>query len=143
MKTKHVDFNLSECGLLVDNACPLLAASPDGIRMCACHGKGLVEVKCSYKYRDCFIGDISDMDTSFYLDDCLNLKPSHRYFTQIQFQMYVSECLFTDFVVFTNKGIVVNTIDYDPIFCANLVSKCVDFSRSFVLPEILSKKRQL
>ena len=39
MKTEHVDFNLRDSGLVVDAACPVFAASPDGVRNCSCHGK--------------------------------------------------------------------------------------------------------
>ena len=117
MKSEHGGFNIRDSGLVVDTTFPLFAASPDGVRTCECHGEGLVEVKCSYKHKDMHPADIPEIDAHFYLDaDTLALRKSHRYFTQVQFQMYICEKQFCDFVVFTNKGIFCQTIYYDPDF---------------------------
>ena len=34
MKSMHENFTLRESGLLIDKACPIFAASPDGVRTC-------------------------------------------------------------------------------------------------------------
>ena len=76
MKTKHDNFSATECGLYVDCTCPIFAATPDGQRKCECHGEELIEVKCSYKHRDSKTHEICD--PSFYLDEKMKLKESHR-----------------------------------------------------------------
>ncbi|WAQ94074.1 hypothetical protein MAR_006545, partial [Mya arenaria] len=78
MRQGHENFNVSECGLFVDSTFPLFAATPDGLRECSCHGKGLVEIKCSYKHRDSKIEDIKDQ--SFFLNSDNKLKTNHRYY---------------------------------------------------------------
>ena len=44
--------NVTTCGLIVNKDYPHLAASPDGIVHTA-SGKGLLEIKCPYKWGDC------------------------------------------------------------------------------------------
>lgn len=48
MSQSHPDFSISSCGLVVRH----LGSSPDGIARCTCCGKGVVEIKCPYKYSD-------------------------------------------------------------------------------------------
>lgn len=140
MKTEHADFQLRDSGLVIDPVCPIFAASPDGVRNCICHGKGLLEVKCSFKHRDLNVSEIALIDPTFYLDRDLRIKQSHRYYTQIQFQMYVCQLTFCDFVVFTLKGISIHTVAYNPKFVNELVQKCSEFAFNRVVPEILCHK---
>jgi hypothetical protein len=141
MSLKHRSFILNGCGLIVDQIFPIFAATPDGSRKCKCHGNGIVEVKCSYKHRDEAIRDIPSIDTSFYLEkETLKLKKNHRYYTQIQFQMYVAKVDFCDFVVYTNKGIYIQTIKFDKEFVDALVLKCKNIAYKTVIPAILSNQ---
>ena len=39
-------------GLHINAKYPHLGASPDGIIVCDCHGKGLLKIKHSHKYRN-------------------------------------------------------------------------------------------
>lgn len=141
MLYKHEDFKLRDCGLVIDKAFPLFAATPDGVRSCACHGDGLVEVKCCYKHKDLAVRDIPAQDSGFYLEkDTLTLREGHRYYTQVQFQMYVLEKTYCDFVVYTNKGIHVQTVTYNASFVNNLIAKCTNFAVNELVPEILRHK---
>ena len=47
--TKHLDFKVEPAGLFVDKTRAYIGASPDKIMKCTCHGKSVVEIKCSYK----------------------------------------------------------------------------------------------
>jgi len=140
MQTKHENFSTTECGLFVDCTFPIFAATPDGMRTCACHGDGLVEIKCSFKHKDSNIHEICD--PSFYLDENMELKKSHRYYTQVQFQMYVCGKQFCDFVVFTNKDVLTTTVYYDADFVNQMVGKCVKFALEDLVPEIIQHKLQ-
>ncbi|XP_060566380.1 uncharacterized protein LOC132725293 [Ruditapes philippinarum] len=139
MMNVHNNFTLRDSGLVVDTTCPFFAATPDGVRECSCHGSGLVEVKCVYKHKDQEISNIDD--NTFYLEkDDLSLKKGHRYFTQVQFQMYVCSKTFCDFVVFTEKGIHIQTINYDSDFVQELIEKCDSFVKNDLLVEIIQRK---
>ena len=48
---KHVNLEHRCAGLSIDINNPFLGASPDGVISCDCCGIGLLEVKCTYKYR--------------------------------------------------------------------------------------------
>lgn len=74
----HNNFELRDCGVVVDDTCSLFAASPDGVRTCTCHGEGLLEVKCAYIHRDETVVGAAKSDRDFYLtQDSLALKENH------------------------------------------------------------------
>ncbi len=50
--TKHSNFELTQSGFVIDEGKPLIVASPDGCTKCTCCGKGLVEVKCTYCFKN-------------------------------------------------------------------------------------------
>ena len=140
--TQHDNLTVGKSGLVVCENLPYLAASPDGIRQCACHDKVLVEVKCPYKYRDEEPKGVLDVPT-FFLDAAGKLKTGHRYYTQIQLQLYVTQHSVCDLVVYTNKGIYVSQVVFDEKFCKSAVSKATQFFFNEVLPELISRKMAL
>lgn len=102
-KKKHANFSLRQSGLIIHQDHPFLGASPDGIVSCDCCGQGILEVKCPSKHRDLHPKDISSREKDFCLDGT-QLKHSHPYFSQVQFQMAVAKMAYCDFVVWTTKG---------------------------------------
>ena len=82
---EHENFVLIPAGLHVDPSYPHLGASPDGLISCDCCGKGLIEVKCPYKYRD--VDPCTVTDSSFYLkisdNVSLQLHRNHAYYYQL------------------------------------------------------------
>ena len=141
MDTLHKDFSVRESGLVIDKEFPLFGATPDGVRNCTCHGTGLLEIKSSYKYQDKTVSEIVDLDTDNSLcleKGTLQLKKSHRYFSQIQFQMHVCNLTFCDLVLYTLKGIHVQTIECDKTFTEEMVKKCTGFAVDHIIPELLS-----
>ena len=108
---EHDNLVVKDSGLVIDVTFPLFSASPDGVRTCSCHGDGLIEIKCCASHRDMEVSEIPNVDKNFYLEPVtLKLRESHRYYTQIQFQMFVCNKEFCDFVVYTDKGIFYQTI---------------------------------
>ena len=84
LQREHEQFECCPMGLVVNTEHPHLGASPDGGISCFCSGPGLLEIKCSYKHRDCRPLEI--VDPSFYLhtvDGVTELKHTHDYFIQI------------------------------------------------------------
>ncbi|XP_022099938.1 uncharacterized protein LOC110984252 [Acanthaster planci] len=87
---------------------PFMGASPDGVASCSCHGKKLVEIKCSYKHRGIPVKDIPTQDPSYHLETVhgqLQLKKSSGWYSQIQYQLGVTRMNQCDLVVYTLKGI--------------------------------------
>ena len=60
----HDNFECSSSGFHVNPQFPHLGASPDGIITCDCCGKGLIEIKCPFKYHN--VHDAVH-DSSFFL----------------------------------------------------------------------------
>ena len=115
-------------------------ASPDGLVSCSCHGNGILEIKCPYKYKYCFDGWEEDND--FPLDDKLNIKIGHKYYYQMQLQMELAKTSYGYLYVFcskTKEGLK-SMVKKDEIFVKSL--KQVLFSNfcQFFLPEILTRK---
>ena len=137
----HQDIKISQSGLVISPKLPYLAASPDGIRHCSCHEKCLIEIKCPYTLKDkdptkCFGID------SFCIDATGNLKKSHRYYAQVQMQMYVTLIDTCDFVVYTEKDIFITKIEKDSAFIDSMVVKSTKFFFNHLMPELLSRQIQ-
>ena len=62
----HDNFECFHSGFRVNTQFHHLGASLDGIISCDCCGKGLIEIKCPYKYRDVHAHDVLH-DSSFCL----------------------------------------------------------------------------
>ncbi|XP_061703411.1 uncharacterized protein LOC133515122 [Syngnathoides biaculeatus] len=135
----HFNFDSTTIGLLVCQIRPYMAVSCDGIVSCTCCGKGCVEVKCPDKHRNSNIANASK-DNLFCLDKDLHLKKEHRYYTQVQFQMYVQKVSYCDLVVYTNLDMAIVRIPRDDKFISTLLSKCDTFFCDHVLPEVVSRK---
>ena len=103
---------------------------------------GLIEIKCPYKYRNltpedaCLNGDFcSTLSTS----KQIQLKRNHPYYSQIQGQLAITGRKWCDFVIYTKRGISVETISYNEEFWKNkLLPALTEFYENCVAPEIVS-----
>ena len=77
-------FELKPTGLHINEKFSQLWASPDGLIYCDCHGHGILEIKCSHKYKDGF--EKCENDKSFPLDLYGSIKINHEYYYQVQRQ---------------------------------------------------------
>lgn len=86
--------------LLIDRNRSYLSATPDAI-----HDKRerIVEIKCPLSAKDGKPEKVEYLSIG-------HLKPTHKYYTQVQMQMHVSEIHNCDFVVWTPNGIYIHTI---------------------------------
>ncbi|XP_049515774.1 uncharacterized protein LOC125941938 [Dermacentor silvarum] len=134
----HMDFKCRDAGLFICEEFQFIAASPDGIVECSCCGRGVLEIKCPYKYRDVPINEISEK--GFYLDENRRLKDSHEYMFQVQAEMASANVNYCDFVCWSKKGFIVLRILRDRDFLAKHMSVLKTFLRQAVLPQLLSRK---
>jgi hypothetical protein len=90
---------VTECGLFVSKKMPLFAASPDGILQ---SNNGLLEIKCPFSLKDSDVNNLATVASSQFFtcsNAKLSLKRTHAYYFQVQLQMYVTGCKFTDFFI--------------------------------------------
>lgn len=137
----HTNLHVKNSGFVINKKYPFLGSSPDGLVECDCCGKGAIEIKCPFKYKDedpCTIDD-----RHFCLephDLCDNsLKVEHPYFYQVQGQMGICDLSYCDFVCYTRKGLHVERIFFDSVFFRNVASKLTTFYRSSILTELLQR----
>ncbi|KAL2077859.1 hypothetical protein ACEWY4_027363 [Coilia grayii] len=140
---KHHNQEVQTCGFFVNPAFPQVGASPDAIVECTCCGKGCIEIKCPAKYKDSTILDAcSSNDSSFPLYQAngrMHLKKSHPYYSQVQTQMFVTERMYCDFVVWTQKDCAILRIFKDTAFWEPRLQKAQEFFVEVCLPELVAK----
>lgn len=158
---KHSRFckgnvELDDRGLIVNPKFPFLGASVDSIVTCSKCGIGIVEVKCPYgsdkgesamTWRSIPPIDCAKDPTFFCELEIssngikMKLKQNHNYMFQIQGQMAVCEQKWTDFVVWTKKGVHFERIDFDKNFWnQNMLPSLRQFYVHGMLPEIFSER---
>ncbi|XP_033740302.1 uncharacterized protein LOC117327441 [Pecten maximus] len=137
---KHVNLNVAKAGFCISFSKPFLGASPDGHVFCACCGKGLLEIKCPYNMRQTTLMEALK-DKTFCLDaDTFSVKRNHKYFAQVQLQMYACDGQYTDFVVWSPNDCVISRIRRDDAFIDEMVESLEQFWKCVVLPELLTRK---
>ena len=134
-KESHSGLKIIKAGLFIDPERPYIAATPDGIIECDCCGRGALEVKCPYNYKD----KLPDNDEANFCmmkqDGNWMLKRNHAYYYQIQLQLHVCRLSHGDFVMWSQKErIYIDT---------NYLDSKMDVVRHLfvyaVLPEIVGK----
>lgn len=137
----HQAFECRDAGLCISAKWQYIAASPDGFIKCSCCGRGVIEIKCPYKYRDAKINEIKD--ETFYRDENLNLKENHEYMFQVQAEMACANVEYCDFVCWTKECFVIVRIRRDKDFFEKHMPALHAFCRDAVLPQLLSRKSSL
>ena len=139
--TLQTKQTVSTCGLYVNKDYPHLAASPDGI-VHSSSGKGLLEIKCPYKWRDCTPEEAAK-DSQFcckIVNGNLKLKENHSYFYQIQGQLAISQFQWCDFFIWTLKGTHVERIQFNPKFWQDALLNLNQFYVKAVIPELFTTR---
>jgi len=115
---------------------PYLAASPDGIVVDDCCGRGVLECKCPFGSRHGNVTGVSYL----YCDsnNTIHLDRKHPYFFQVQGQMNVCDVSYADFVVWTVKECIVVRVDYDESFCRQMCEKLMKTLKFVILPCLLT-----
>jgi hypothetical protein len=156
MEKHHSGFLVRQSGLVINPAYPTLGASPDGVTDCPCCGKGLLEIKCPYKYLDAHPCEVNAQ--GFYVKShpcatipfknqiklCGNyLRKTSNHFYQVQGQMAICDVDFCDFVCWTPKGIHIERVQRDAQFIEGMLKQLQDFFLKAIMPELLTESKKL
>ena len=141
MKKSHKHFKVVESGFFINLDFPFVGASPDGLVECSCHGKGLLEIKCPWTYRN-----LSMQEYVAQTDSCLqltagqvHLKRDHQYFYQIQCQMHSANFNWCDFFICSAKNSFRERIYLDKGFIDKAMIKAEVLFSELLVPEICSR----
>ena len=143
---KNLSVKISKVGLIVSKSHPYLGASLDGLVIeSTTREKWVVEVKCPSSQ---FGKPLEEAVCSknFFLrktGNRISLKRTHKYFYQIQGQMFCANLLRADFVVWfgDNQPLFVETIFFDELFWnSKMLSGLTFFYRRAVLLEFYTKR---
>ena len=134
MNSRHQDMEVIEAGLSISKVSLYLAASPDGIVKCTCHGTGMLEIKCTFKFKDETHKEMV-LDKTSCLDEAFTLMSDH---SQVQIQMHVTGASYCDFCVWLPSGNKVCRVLPDAGSVADKLPKLALFWRKHLLPELLS-----
>jgi hypothetical protein len=127
-----------------------LAGSPDGIVLNT-DGKlqGIIEIKCVYgekTWNELLQSKnfyIKENETNNKFQKKYNLKKSHKYYYQIQGNMYIMQVEWCDLVIWGKSVFEIIRIDFDKGFWEELYSKLRKFYFSYLLPEIVSRENKM
>ena len=100
---------------------------------------GIIEVKCSEEYQDNDPKDILHLSKNpciQIIDDKVKINVNHSYYNQIQMQLALTTQTWCDFILFTNKGLVIDRVRFDPVRWRDIRDRLTDFYFDYLLPEL-------
>ncbi len=138
MNKGHEHYTQSAVGLVVHQTRPYIAASPDLLVSCHCHGGALCEIKCPYSIST---ADKITPENYTHLErtasGCIALKKTSPYYYQIQHQLGVTGQEYGYFFVYIPNAYHLEKIDFDRSLWADMQDKFEYLWRYYVAPEIL------
>ena len=143
-KNGHCGLTTQKCGFIIHPTSGWLGASPDAkVFDPSCEEVGTAEFKCPYTKRG-----MSPLQAYFcgeLVNGHFQLKCKHRYFHQVQLQLYVSRDMhsFCDFCVYIPVDIVVERT----YLCKEWEETCIpqleDYYDKYMLPEVINPLHKL
>ena len=138
----HEHVLVKETGLHVHPNYLYIGASPDGIACCSCHGESLLEIKCSFKYRENLQG--WELDKDFPISAGGEIEKSHRYYYQMHHQMFVTNEKLTFSYIWSKypkqKNFLLLEVPQDEELINTLLKKYEQLSFGGILPELFTQK---
>lgn len=130
------NLHVHECGLVINNEFPYLAATPDG-KVCDKGESGILEIKCPFVARQMTIIEACNKVKKFVLvhdNNVIKMNREHQYYVQIQGQLLVTGAPWCDLVVYTTKDLYIERIPADVPFMTSLLLQLSLFYKYHALP---------
>ena len=145
-RERHVNLHVASNGMFVSNNA-ILGASPDGLISCNCHGKGVLEIKCATKYwnEDPKANNVT-VNLPYLCAEGQALNKTHKYYSQVQFQMGMTGRKWCHFVVFTVKCLqdevdpLIIRVEFDNELFLTLANAVKKFWYEHLLHEMIVKR---
>ena len=145
-RERHVNLHITQCGMFVRNNA-IFGASPDGLISCNCHGKGVLEIKCATKYwnEDPKSRNVTT-NLPYLCAEGQALNKTHKYYSQVQFEMGITGRKWCHFIVFTVKCLqddvdpLIIRVEFDNEVFLTLVQAAEKFWYEHLFREMISKQ---
>ncbi|EFX78673.1 hypothetical protein DAPPUDRAFT_320306 [Daphnia pulex] len=125
-RNNHSAFEIENAGRHDSTSHIYIAASPDGIFKCPCHGSTVIEIKCPFSHRNKMLFDAAKED----FGSCLS----------VQQQMFACELKKAYFCVNTTKDFACIEVPYDEtLVTEQMVPKAKLYMLKVALPELLTR----
>lgn len=139
IQQSHINPVVSSAGLRILKEEPWLGASPDGYISCTCCGQGVIEAKCPYKWAnqnaplEQLLGN-----KDCHLDSNGSLRESHKYYAQVQLQMYVCKVNYCHFITWSPTHCAITMVLRNDDFIGAMKTKISAFWNRHILPVLIS-----
>ena len=133
----HHNISVKNCGLYLCKDAPYLGASPDGVIECDCCGIGVLEIKCPFKFKSSGLDDVPG-NKEYCISSDMKLKQTHEYYTQVQHQMFVLNCQYADFFIWSPINAICIRVQRDEDFIKSMITKLSFIWEKHILPELLT-----
>ena len=120
MKNDHENLKIIKSGLKLSTQHHFLGASTDAVALCQCHGKFLIEIKCSSRQRKKKNIQGCITEDNFCINSELQFKSNHRFMYQIQMQMFIHDTGTCDFVIWTPNFCFPAIVEFDDNFLGQI-----------------------
>ena len=141
-KSGHKNLSVEPCGLFISQTHGFLAATPDGLVSDphVSQSNGLLEMKFIQLSTSVSLeqGLLQRRICNTCRDNKLKMNINHKYFYQIQQQMFVTKRSWTDFVVKGSTGdkLYIERVNFDSDFWGTVLPKLCNFFQQHILPEL-------
>lgn len=143
----HGAVEFHECGVYICKDQPYLAATPDLIMTCNCHGKISIEIKCPYRLREnnTFNQQLPMGSLIGTSDPFLEMKngeycvvEKHAYYAQIQAQIFITDSNYGMLYVWSKKDKLCLLVEKNPTFWEEACERSKQYFEKNVLVELVS-----
>ena len=139
--TGHIGCSVMPAGFRISSKMSYIGVSADGYVKCDCQGTGVIEIKCPNTDRN------TPLSTLLTKPDILfnanyNVRRNHKYYCQIQLEMYVCGVLYCDVVIWQPDSILVVRVERDDSFLTDVLPNLRTAWIKHILPELLTKSIQ-
>ncbi|CAB4002399.1 uncharacterized transposon-derived [Paramuricea clavata] len=122
----------------------MLGTSVDGMVECSSCGDRCLDNKCPFSHREKTVEKYvqqpdSCLENSLSTDTKYRLKPGHKYYTQVQHQLFITGSSSADFVVYLPKESCTVSVTKETSYSEVSVPLLVDFFQHHLLPELLGR----
>ncbi|KAJ8914046.1 hypothetical protein NQ315_017565 [Exocentrus adspersus] len=144
MEVDHEEFIINDVGLIISTTFPQFGVSPDRIVYCECCLGGCLEVKCPYLLN---FNNVTSIEQYLQMRSTCLLKSegkvilnrTHPYYYQVQAQIFVSELLYCDFVIWSPNIFFKERILPNFEFWEKNYKIAERFHKFIIMPELLGR----